>query len=153
MIIRAPESIRCGSQPALFLAGGITGCPDWQKPVGDMLNRSDLTVFNPRRSDYEDKPLTAVQQITWEYAAIQASSFMFFWFPRETDCPITLFELGCALSEGRQTLVVGCEPGYSRHLDVVTQCALRDPEIFIHDNVWGAQGEMYKLLLDPCPTS
>ena len=33
----------------LFLAGGITNCPDWQADALALLSNQDITVANPRR--------------------------------------------------------------------------------------------------------
>ena len=42
-----PEGTR-----SIFLAGGITNCPDWQLPMKMMLRKTDLTILNPRRRIY-----------------------------------------------------------------------------------------------------
>jgi hypothetical protein len=39
-----------GDGPGLFLAGGITGCPDWQSEVRNLIEPSEWTLLNPRRS-------------------------------------------------------------------------------------------------------
>lgn len=53
-----------------FLAGGITGCKDWQKQVIDYLeNQPDtdnLVIFNPRRENFPiNDPSAAEEQIKW----------------------------------------------------------------------------------------
>jgi hypothetical protein len=35
--------------PAVFLAGGITGCPDWQAELVRMLADVPVALLNPRR--------------------------------------------------------------------------------------------------------
>ena len=53
---------------AVFLAGGITDCPDWQAEMVEMLSDTDLTLFNPRRADFPiGDPLAAQKQIKWEH--------------------------------------------------------------------------------------
>lgn len=80
----------------LFLAGGITNCPDWQVDAIEMLDDgSDIVVANPRRDrllDYEGED--AAYQIRWEYEFLRRARMILFWFPKESVCPITLFELG-----------------------------------------------------------
>lgn len=33
---------------SLYLAGGITRCPDWQQEMIHLLVQTDLVIFNPR---------------------------------------------------------------------------------------------------------
>lgn len=37
---------------SVFLAGGITGCPDWQSDIVKMLEKDPITIINPRRKDF-----------------------------------------------------------------------------------------------------
>ncbi len=49
-----------GDGPSLFLAGGITGCPDWQRQLRDKLADTPLTLLNPRRANFPiDDPRAA----------------------------------------------------------------------------------------------
>src|SRR5690348_10230732 len=82
----------------IFLAGGITDCPDWQSEVVEQLVKTNLMIFNPRRDyfDVEDSRMT-FEQIRWEFAHLRLAKGVVFWFPKETLCPITLFELGSRL--------------------------------------------------------
>ena len=57
-----------------------------------------------------------------------------FWFPPETLCPITLFELG-AWSMTDKPLFVGVDPKYQRRLDVKIQTKLVRPEITILESL------------------
>lgn len=105
----------------IFLAGGITNCPDWQSYVVEQIKDLNVTVFNPRRKDFGKG--NAVEQIVWEHHAIRKSTHMAFWFCKETLCPITLFELGSALERNCE-LIIGCDKEYERSLDVVVQTKL-----------------------------
>lgn len=122
----------------LFLAGGISNCPNWQEVVIDALRDYDqeyswedevgLTVVNPRNSDYKDNEESAKTQIEWEFNRLERAASKLFWFCKETLCPITLFELGkCCKSN--KLLYIGCHPDYKRKLDVVTQIGLERPEL------------------------
>lgn len=117
----------------LFLAGGISNCPDWQSGTAETLSDLDIVVHNPRRrgvlADEE-----AVGQIEWEHQALADSDAILFWFPKETLCPITLFELGVWSAKG-VPLIVGTHPDYARRLDVVTQLRLARPEIVVHNSL------------------
>ncbi len=119
----------------LFLAGGISGCPDWQQEMRKMLELTDLVVLNPRRADFPiGDPSAAQQQIAWEHAALRFADMILFWFPFETICPIVLYELG-AWSMTEKPIFVGVHPQYSRKQDVRIQTGLVKPEVKIVGSV------------------
>lgn len=123
---------------AIFMAGGITGCPNWQLEIMSAayytsLNATlgssgkEVVLINPRRASFDcSKAESSEEQIKWEFRHLKMASAIYFWFPKEGACAITLFELGCALGAGRN-VKVGVEPGYARELDVRTQFSLRCP--------------------------
>jgi hypothetical protein len=108
----------------LFLAGGISGCPDWQsealKEFEDL--DDDCKIANPRRKDFDitDEKVSE-KQIKWEHDALSHSNLILFWFPKETVCPITLYELGYWLGFGHVMLFIGVHPEYSRRFDIEQQ--------------------------------
>lgn len=112
----------------LFLAGGISNCPDWQKEILSYFESTDMVIANPRREFYATDTY-AQEQIAWEYDALHKSVMVSFWFPEETLCPITLFELGVFTQRKDIHLVVGTHPNYGRKLDVVEQLKLARPEV------------------------
>jgi hypothetical protein len=123
----------------VFLAGGITNCPDWQKDIIEMLKELDLenlTVYNPRRKKFPIKdPDAAEQQIAWEYKHLESADIIVFWFSRGSLNPIVLYELGkWGNSEGRH-IIIGIDPGYERAQDVRIQTALARPEVRIFNNL------------------
>lgn len=151
-VIICPEVYVPGENDyVIFMAGGITGCPDWQSEViaaapNSRLNSlaglmgCELVLINPRRPDFDtSKSESSVAQIRWEHKHLKMANAIYFWFPKEGMCAITLFELGAALGEDRP-VTVGVEPGYLRELDVREQFALRSSDK-ICDNL----GEMYLL--------
>ena len=77
-----------------------------------------------------DDPSAARTQIEWEYRHLQKAEAALFWFPSETLCPITLFELG-AWSRSDKLLFVGTHSNYQRRLDVVIQLSLARPEVVV----------------------
>lgn len=136
MIIISPE-ISTQTTKTVFLAGGITNCPDWQTPTGSQLNElTNLVIFNPRRTAWnmENSEEESRKQIIWEHEHLQRSETILFWFPKETLCPITLFELGKYLVSNKK-LVVGTHPEYQRRLDVIVQSRLVRPDMKIWSNV------------------
>jgi hypothetical protein len=113
----------------VFIGGGISGCSNWQEE--DFLplvqDWDDNWVFiNPRRASFDiNDPTASKFQIHWEYKHLNApGTIRLFWFPHETLCPITLFELGSAARTIVGPLIVGCDPKYARAFDVKEQLSL-----------------------------
>lgn len=144
-IIQAPNLIPVPidpDSPLLFLAGGISNCPDWQKELCDSLSQyeGECYIINPRRvGDLARTGEDAKIQIKWEIDMIHESSYFIFWFPEESICPITLFELG-KITEmlagdnfiyGETQICVGIHPNYQRKMDLEIQLPAILPEIEI----------------------
>ena len=109
---------------AVFLGGGITGCPDWQADMVKLLSDVDVTLLNPRRANFPiHDPSASEAQIKWEFEHLRKADAIMFWFPCETLCPITLFELGVWMMSGKQ-LFIGVHPQYARRRDVEVQTKL-----------------------------
>ena len=116
---------------SLFLAGGITDCPDWQTEMVHLLRGTNLVIYNPRRANFPiHDPSAAQAQIKWEHTHLYLASMILFWFPKETLCPIVLYELG-AWSMTNKSIFIGVENGYKRHNDVLIQTRLARPEVVI----------------------
>ena len=121
------EIDRLPNNECIFLAGSITGAPDWQAEAALELRHS-YNVFNPRRKDFD---VTAKdvekQQITWEFHCLDKCDNILFWFAEETLAPITLLEYGKMLvkaKQGNKKLFVGVHPNYARRNDVYIQTRL-----------------------------
>jgi len=128
--VEAPSEYS-GDEYSIFLAGGISRCPNWQQELVLRLSDTDLIVYNPRRANFPmGNELEGIKQIRWEWDYLQKVDYISFWFPKETLCPITLFELG-SWSMSETKLFVGCHPDYPRRFDVEVQLSLRCPEIKI----------------------
>lgn len=124
-----------------FLAGGITGCHDWQKEVlehikelDDIVTLDRLTLFNPRRPFFNvlDKNASK-EQIRWEFDAINRSNiFSMYFAASESVQPISLYELGRVagryaehfISIPPEYLIITIENGYKRAFDVIEQIEL-----------------------------
>lgn len=120
---------------SLFLGGGITSCPLWQPVMVDLLKGTDLTLLNPRRKHFDvTDPNIEEEQIRWEYEHLAKASAVMFWFPSETLCPITLFELGKYLVSGRR-LFIGHHPDYQRRRDIRIQVGLERPAQAVHESL------------------
>lgn len=118
----------------LFIAGGISNCPDWQPDFIRMLSDVDGVAANPRRSGEFDVSYGR-EQIAWEHTALSRSHCFSFWFPEETLCPITLFELGKELVRDDITVFVGTSTGYTRRFDVVEQLRLEDESVVVRESL------------------
>lgn len=116
----------------VFLAGGITGCPDWQAELRGLVNPElPRTLLNPRRADFPiGDPNASETQVEWEWRHLRRATTILFWFPAENaaGCPIALYELG-AWSMTDKRIAVGVEPGYVREADVRIQTRLARPEV------------------------
>ena len=120
---------------AVFLAGGITGCPDWQSELAYMLQKTNLTLLNPRRKNFPiEDPDASYDQIVWEFQHLRKADVISFWFPKEQIQPIALFELGAWLPSSKR-LFVGVEHGYPREQDIIIQSSLIRPEMEIYDEL------------------
>jgi hypothetical protein len=127
---------------SVFLAGGITSCPDWQQELVQLLQDTDLTCLNPRRANFPmADPTAASQQITWEHQHLRLADAISFWFCAEALQPITLYELG-AWSMTNKPLFVGIHPDYPRRQDVEIQTNLARPDIKIVDNLSDLAGQI-----------
>lgn len=119
------------NRPAIFLAGGITGCPDWQAETVKRLGEYDIVVLNPRRADFPvDDPDAAEEQISWEHMHLRRADVILFWFPFEQIQPIALYELG-AWSMTLKPILLGVHPAYERKQDVEIQTSLARPDVKI----------------------
>ena len=138
-VVTCPDSIDNMEPPGIpvFVGGGISNCPTWQVDIIRMLGVVDdgLILVNPRREHFDVLDAAATEvQIEWEYYHIHQASAMLFWFPKETLCPITLYELGSASAMGGK-IFVGCHPEYARRVDVVKQLSLVRPSIVVRDTL------------------
>ena len=137
-VITAPEIIeKKDNEKYVFLAGGITNCPDWQNDIIERLEHlrsSNLVVLNPRREDFPiHDPSAAYKQIEWEFEALEkADIFSMHFCSGESDQPICMYELGRNIlrmqmkypSDWENRIIISVEEGYSRKNDVLIQTEL-----------------------------
>lgn len=129
IIIEAPNEVyswQNNKNRKLFLAGGITNCPDWQSDIIKLLEPiGDLSVYNPRRKNFPmNDPNAAEEQITWEYNHLRDSDLILFWFSRGSLNPIVLYELGRWGNSSEKHIVIGLDEEYERKYDVTIQTFL-----------------------------
>lgn len=135
LIIRSPSP----NPVKIFLAGGISNCPDWQTFASEIF-KEELSgiphiLYNPRRDDFDiTKKEMSYNQIVWEHERLSQSHIVFFWFPKDALCPITLFELG-KVGMSKTKIIVGCDPDYQRRFDVETQLELLRPTTKVYTSL------------------
>lgn len=124
-------------KPTVFLAGGITNCPEWQNELIELLQyRDDFVLLNPRRENFPmDDPNAAEEQIRWEFEALNNCDIFSMWYTAGiSDQPICMYELGRHLAlKPADNIVIGVEPGYKRAQDVYIQTELVSP--FVSNNI------------------
>ena len=145
MYIEAPTPYQQAESdpPAVFLAGGITGCPDWQATAAAQLASAPCVVLNPRRAAFDiADPQAASAQIAWEYRHLRLPRVLtLFWFPAcdrsVTVQPIALYELGGALERRclDRPVLIGADPGYPRRFDLVEQLGHEAPDLDVLDEL------------------
>jgi hypothetical protein len=129
LIIEAPNevySLENNRNIKLFLAGGISNCPDWQSEIiTNLKNIKGLTVYNPRRKNFPiNDPNAAEAQITWEYNHLKEVDIILFWFSRGSLNPIVLYELGRWGNSSNKKMIIGLDNEYERKEDVIIQTNL-----------------------------
>lgn len=142
-----------GDPPAVFLGGGITGCPRWHDDAIDLLHRTgmDMVVLNPNRESFPiHDPAAGREQVWWEQDhLLLPQTITMMWFPASdrtiTVQPIAMFELGqclnpATLAAGRR-IVVGAAPGYPRAADVELMMAYHRPGQPVYSTLEGLVAE------------
>ena len=140
LIITAPEeiySVQNNKNVKMFLAGGITNCPDWQSyVVNELKDIENLTVYTPRRKNFPiNDPNAAEEQIAWEFQHLKEADILFFWFSRGSLNPIVLYELGMWCNTGKKLSLIGIDPEYERKQDVIIQTKLARPRAVFFDSL------------------
>jgi hypothetical protein len=100
---------------------------------------SDLTIYNPRRADFDIKnPKAREEQICWEFAKLRDSDVVSFWFAPGSVNPIVFYELGMwGNSRPERPMCVGCDHEFTRIADVVMQTNLARPELTVQSSLSG----------------
>lgn len=122
---------------SVFLAGGITGCRDWQDEVIETLcdfpDLDNLKIFNPRRDNFDNTDLNAAyKQIKWENKYLLNCNLVTYFFDAsESVQPITLFELGKYGNSKDIPPIITVVDGYKRKEDVLIQTALSGQHAYV----------------------
>jgi hypothetical protein len=147
-VITAPEYyVPTNEEIAVFLAGGITNCEDWQQEVIDYLKslpeeKTDkLVIYNPRRDKWPKSSDTEEirRQINWEADYIRSADIftMYFTNTEKSDQPICFYELGKYANNN--TDIISYQEGFKRALDVEFQMSINRVSSYVHKNITPVQ--------------
>lgn len=126
-VIKAPNKID-GEDNGVFLAGSIEmgKAVDWQQEIEDKLKDFEVTLFNPRRDDWDSSWDQSIdnkefkEQVTWELDSLDKAKKIVFFMDKDTKSPITLLELGLYASSGK--CCVYCPEGFWKKGNVDIVC-------------------------------
>lgn len=154
-VVTSPETYTPEANDiCVFLAGGITGCDNWQQAVIDELatysDTEHLVIINPRCVEFPiDDPNAAENQIRWEFNWLEKCDIFSMYFAGgQSVQPICMYELGrniCRMQmryprEWRNRLVINTASDYIRKADVYCQVSLAAGHIV---NTYGATPEVH----------
>lgn len=126
-VIKAPGSTE-GENDGVFLAGSIEmgKAVDWQKEIEDKLGDFDVTLFNPRRDDWDSSWEQSIdnpefkEQVVWELDSLDKAKKIVFYMDKATKSPITLIELGLHAKDSN--CCVYCPDGFWKKGNVDIIC-------------------------------
>jgi hypothetical protein len=125
-------------QSSVFLAGSIEmgAAEDWQVRVQEALSDLDVTLYNPRRdewdSSWEQRETNPEfnHQVNWEMSRLEEAEIIFLYFSPETKSPISLLELGVHSGDRPSKLIVCCPDGFWRKGNVEIVCSRNGIPLF-----------------------
>ncbi|KAF9485517.1 hypothetical protein BDN70DRAFT_871176 [Pholiota conissans] len=126
-IIVAPDR-KTTSPPenrSVFLAGSIDQgvAEDWQSKVTTALKGLPITIYNPRRKDWDSTWKQEASndqfydQVTWELERLETVDVILMFLAPESQSPISLLEMGLFTKEPKR-IVIGCPEGFYRRGNV-----------------------------------
>ena len=131
-VFKAPQDTGGAGARSVFLAGSIDmgSAVDWQAEMTSALEDLPVSVFNPRRDDWDSSWVQDIsdpqfnEQVTWELDHMDRATVIAVYFDPNGKAPITLMELGLHAREGK--VVVCCPEGFWRRGNVQMVCARYD---------------------------
>lgn len=130
-VFKAPEKwTKKEGETSVFLAGSIEmgKAEDWQTKLTDYLKKetsNSTIILNPRRDDWDSSWTQSIknkqfkEQVTWELDAQERCDWIFMYFDKETQSPITLMELGLFY---KKPMVVCCPEGFWKKGNIEVVC-------------------------------
>ena len=133
------------NHPTIFLAGSIEmgSAEDWQIRIENELSNHRVTIFNPRRDDWDSSWEQRAYnsefsyQVNWEMDHLEKADIIFMYFSPGTKSPISLLELGLHANDN---MIVCCPEDFWRRGNVEIVCQRKGLSIF--DNLEDAISEL-----------
>lgn len=130
IISKPPKYLKNTKGKTIFLAGSIEmgKAIDWQSKIEKSLKDYDVTIFNPRRDDWDSSWEQSIEnkefntQVTWELDHIDKADIVIVYFDKDTQSPITLLELGLGAAKYPEKFIVFCPDGFWRKGNVDIVC-------------------------------
>ena len=152
MILEAPNKFYSYNNigTTFFLAGTIENgkSVDWQKEIADYAEEINVTVFNPRRSNWnasaDSKEIEA--QIDWELEHMEKADYIIMNILGDSKSPISLLELGLHARSGK--LIVFCPKSFYRYDNVRVTCETYGVRLYSIEDYKNNLDEIKLLMLE-----
>lgn len=127
-VYKPTDPLDVSGKLSIFLAGSIEMgvAEDWQTKVQEHLSEYDISVYNPRRDDWDSSWKQDISdpqflhQVNWELDHLDKADIILMYFLPETKSPISLLELGRYADSGK--MIVCCPEGFWRRGNVQILC-------------------------------
>lgn len=133
---------------SVFLAGSIEmgRAEPWQEMIEQELEEFGVTIFNPRRDDWDSSWSQRESnpefnyQVNWELSRLKQADIILLYLSAETKSPISLLELGIHSEDRPNRLIVCCPDGFWRKGNVEIVCSRNG--IPLHHDLESALGAL-----------
>ena len=124
---------------SIFLAGSIDmgAASFWQDRVIADLVEYDITIYNPRRDDWDSTwkqdPVPGTpfyDQVNWELEQLETSDIIVYYFADFSRSPITLLEFGLYAKNPRKPVIVYCNNNFYRYGNVQITASRYDIPVY-----------------------
>ena len=152
MILEAPNRLESYDNIGItfFLAGTIENgkSVDWQKEIADYSKEIGVSVFNPRRINWNEfadsKEIEA--QIDWELEHMEKADYIIMNILGDSKSPISLLELGLHVRSGK--LIVFCPKSFYRYDNVRVTCETYGVRLYSIEDYKNNLDEIKLLMLE-----
>lgn len=100
--------------PKLYLVG-YSCTDDWQENISGLIDKK-YKILNKQNDLFN---------VGWEHKMLQESNIILFWFSKDTECPITLYNLGVWSSQTLVPIVIAIHPEYKLRNEIVKRMHLK----------------------------
>lgn len=126
-LIYPPQELEKKHNFSLFLAGTIDlgNSVDWQSKVINLLKNHNVTIYNPRRPDWDNNIKQSIQDarfkehVNWELDHLETVDLIVMYLAADSKSPISLMELG---RYAEKHMVVFCAENFYRRGNVEIVC-------------------------------